>query len=99
VVSAICGLLSLVLLYPSGPMVGIVLFVIGTGIWVGVQHLGYHEFIELGRVAHRMMEQKKIIVNNPAICRARRCRNRRIPTPSGVCFERRLRRTTSTASS
>lgn len=70
VVSAGCGLLSLFLLYPSGPMVGIVLFVIGTGIWVGVQHLGYHEFVELGRVALRTMEQKKIIVNNVAIRRA-----------------------------
>lgn len=69
-VSAICGLLSLLLLYPSGPMVGVVLFVIGAGIWVGVQHLGYHEFVELGRVAHRTMEQKKIIVNNLAIRRA-----------------------------
>jgi UDP-GlcNAc:undecaprenyl-phosphate/decaprenyl-phosphate GlcNAc-1-phosphate transferase len=70
VVSAICGLLSLFLLYPSGPMVGIVLFVIGTGIWVGVQHLGYHEFVELGRVAHRTMDQKRIIVNDLAIRRA-----------------------------
>jgi len=70
VVSAICGLLSLFLLYPSGPMVGMVLFVIGAGVWVGVQHLGYHEFIELGRVAHRTIEQKRIIVNNLAIRRA-----------------------------
>lgn len=70
VVSAACGLLSLFLLYPSGPTVGIVLFVIGTGIWVGVQHLGYHEFGELSRMAHRTMEQKKIIVNNVAIRRA-----------------------------
>ena len=68
--SAICGMLSLFLLYPSGPTVGVVLFVIGAGIWVGVQHLGYHEFGELGRVAHRTMEQKKIIVNNLAIRRA-----------------------------
>src|SRR6185369_15568545 len=54
----------------SGPMVGIVLFVIGTGIWLGVQHLGYHEFFELGRVALRTLEQKKIIVHNLAIRRA-----------------------------
>jgi hypothetical protein len=46
--------------------------VLGAGIWVGVQHLGYHEFFELGRVAHRTMEQKKIIVNNLAIRRASR---------------------------
>ena len=70
VVSAICGMLSLFLLYPSGPMIGIVLFVIGTGVWIGVQHLGYHEFVELGRVALRTMEQKRIIVNNVAIRRA-----------------------------
>lgn len=70
VVSALCGMLSLILLSPSGSMVGIVLFVIGTGVWVGVQHLGYHEFVELGRVAHRTMEQKKIIVNNLSFRRA-----------------------------
>ena len=69
-VSAVLGLLSLFLLYPSGSLVGIVLFVIGAGVWVGVQHLGYHEFLELGRVAHRTMEQKKIIVNDLAIRRA-----------------------------
>ena len=70
VVSAACGLLSLFLLYPSGPMVGIVLFVIGAGVWLGVQHLGYHEFLELGRVAHRTIEQKRIIVNDLTIRRA-----------------------------
>jgi UDP-GlcNAc:undecaprenyl-phosphate GlcNAc-1-phosphate transferase len=70
VVSAICGLLSLFLLYPSGPTVGIVLFVIGAGIWVGVQRLGYHEFGELSRMAHRTVEQKRIIVNNLGIRRA-----------------------------
>jgi hypothetical protein len=69
-VSAVCGMLSLFLLYPSGSLVGIVLFVIGAGVWVGVQHLGYHEFVELGRVAHRTIEQKKIIVNNLTIRRA-----------------------------
>ena len=37
-----------------------------------MQHLGYHEFFELGRVAHRTIEQKKIIVNNLAIRRASR---------------------------
>ena len=70
VVSAACGLLSLFLLYPSGPMLGIVLFVIFAGVWLGVQHLGYHEFFELGRVAVRTIEQKRIIVNNVAIRRA-----------------------------
>lgn len=69
-VSAVCGLLSLFLIYPSGSLVGIVLFVIGAGVWVGVQQLGYHEFIELGQAAHRTIGQKKIIVNNLTIRRA-----------------------------
>jgi UDP-GlcNAc:undecaprenyl-phosphate GlcNAc-1-phosphate transferase len=71
-VSALCGLLSLFLLYPSGPTVGIVLFVVGAGIWMGVQHLGYHEFFELKRMAQRTIDQKKIMRNNLAIRRAMR---------------------------
>ncbi len=69
-VSAICGLLSLFLLAPGGAPVAVVLFVLGAGIWIGVQHLGYHEFYELRRVANRTMSQKRIIVNNLSIRRA-----------------------------
>jgi UDP-GlcNAc:undecaprenyl-phosphate GlcNAc-1-phosphate transferase len=69
-VSAVFALLSVFLLYPGGTTVGMVLFVTGAIIWTGVQHLGYHEFVELGRVASRTFEQKRIIVNNLAIRRA-----------------------------
>ncbi len=69
-VSAACGLLSLFLLNPNGGTVGIVLFVLGVGVWIGVQHLGYQEFFELGRVAQRTIEQKRIIANNLAIRKA-----------------------------
>ena len=69
-VSAICGLLSLFLLTPGGGSTGIVLFVLGIGVWIGVQHLGYHEFFELGRIAQRTLEQKRIIINNVAIRKA-----------------------------
>jgi UDP-GlcNAc:undecaprenyl-phosphate GlcNAc-1-phosphate transferase len=69
-VSAIFGLLSLLLLYPGTATVGVVLLVLGVGIWIAVQHLGYHEFNEIGRVAHRTIEQKRVIVNNLAIRRA-----------------------------
>ncbi|HKV42049.1 MAG TPA: MraY family glycosyltransferase, partial [Blastocatellia bacterium] len=69
-VSACFGLLSLLLLNPGGPTVGIVLFVLGAGIWLGVQQLGYHEVFELRRVARRAMEQRKIIGNNLALRRA-----------------------------
>ena len=71
-VSALCGLLSIFLLYPAGSTLGIVLAVLGVGIWVGVQSLGYHEFFELGRVAQRTIDQKRIIINNLAVRRASR---------------------------
>ncbi len=69
-VSAVFGLLSALLLYPGGPAMGVVLFVIGVGIWVGVQHLNYPEFFELHRLARRTLEQKQVIVNNLAFRRA-----------------------------
>jgi len=69
-VSAIFGLLSALLLYPGGPAIGVVLFVIGAGIWIGVQHLDYPEFFELHRIARRTLEQKQVIVNNLAFRRA-----------------------------
>ena len=68
-VSALFALLSLFLLWPSGDMLGLVLAVFGTGIWIGVQHLGYLEFGELRRVAHRTIE-RQILINNLAIRRA-----------------------------
>lgn len=69
-VSALFGLLSLFLWRPTGSSLGLVLAVLGTGIWLGVQHLGYLEFGELRRVAQRTMEQRQIVINNLAIRRA-----------------------------
>jgi UDP-GlcNAc:undecaprenyl-phosphate GlcNAc-1-phosphate transferase len=69
-VSAFFALLSLFLLWPTGSTLGLVLAVLGTGVWVGVQHLGYLEFGELRRVAQRTMEQRRIFINNLAIRRA-----------------------------
>ena len=69
-VSAIFALLSLFLLWPTGSTLGLVLAVLGTGIWIGVQHLGYLEFGELRRVALRTVEQPQIFINNLAIRRA-----------------------------
>jgi UDP-GlcNAc:undecaprenyl-phosphate GlcNAc-1-phosphate transferase len=69
-VSALFALLSLFLLWPGGSTLGLVLAVLGCGIWIGVQHLGYLEFGELRRVAHRTMEQRQIFINNLAIRRA-----------------------------
>jgi UDP-GlcNAc:undecaprenyl-phosphate GlcNAc-1-phosphate transferase len=69
-VSAVFGLLSLVLLLPGGGPVALVLIVFGGIVWVGVQHLGYHELIELRRVAQRTLDQKHVIVNNLSVRRA-----------------------------
>jgi UDP-GlcNAc:undecaprenyl-phosphate GlcNAc-1-phosphate transferase len=69
-VSAVFAMLSLFLLWPTGSSLGLVLAVIGIGIWIGVQHLGYLEFGELARVAHRTLNQPQIFVNNLAIRRA-----------------------------
>lgn len=69
-VSAVFALLSLFLLWPTGSTLGLVMAVLGTGIWIGVQHLGYLEFGEIRRVAQRTMEQRHIFVNNMAIRRA-----------------------------
>src|SRR5271170_1802423 len=68
-VSALFALLSLFLLWPTGDMLGLVLAALGTGVWMGVQRLGYMEFGELRRVAHRTME-RQILINNLAIRRA-----------------------------
>jgi len=69
-VSAVFAMLSLFLLWPTGSSLGLVLAVLGIGIWIGVQHLGYLELGELGRVAQRTFEQRQIVINNLAIRRA-----------------------------
>jgi len=68
-VSAIFALLSLFLLWPTERALGLVLAVLGTGVWIGVQHLGYLEFGELKRVAQRTIE-RQILINNLALRRA-----------------------------
>jgi len=69
-VSALFALLSLFLLWPVRNKLGLVLVVIGTCIFLGVQHLGYLEFWEIRRVAQRTIEQRGIFVNDLAIRRA-----------------------------
>ncbi|MGA9529837.1 MAG: MraY family glycosyltransferase [Terriglobales bacterium] len=69
-VSALFALLSLFLLWPTGSTLGLVLAVVGTGIWIGIQHLNYLEFGELRRVAQRTIDQRQIFINNLSIRRA-----------------------------
>jgi UDP-GlcNAc:undecaprenyl-phosphate GlcNAc-1-phosphate transferase len=69
-VSACFGLLSLLLLNPGGTVVATVLVVVGIGVLIGVQQLRYHEFLELGRVANRTLNQRHVIANDISIRRA-----------------------------
>ena len=69
-VSALFALLSLFLLWPTGSTVGLVLAVVGTGIWMGVQRLNYLEFGELRRVAQRTIDQRQIFINDLSVRRA-----------------------------
>jgi hypothetical protein len=69
-VSACFGLFSLLLLNPGGVAVASVLVVVGVGVLIGVQQLRYHEFLELGRVASRTLNQRHAIANGVSIRRA-----------------------------
>jgi UDP-GlcNAc:undecaprenyl-phosphate/decaprenyl-phosphate GlcNAc-1-phosphate transferase len=69
-VSAMFAMLSLFLLWPTGSTLGLVLAVVGTGIWLGLQRLNYLEFGELRRVAQRTIEQRQIVINNLSVRRA-----------------------------
>jgi len=69
-VSAVFAMLSLFLLWPTGSTLGLVLAVVGTGVWLGVQHLNYLEFGELRRVAQRTIDQRQIFINNLSVRRA-----------------------------
>jgi len=69
-ISACFGLLSLLLLNPGGTAVATVLVVVGIGVLIGVQQLRYHEFLELGRVASRTLNQRHVIANDISIRRA-----------------------------
>jgi UDP-GlcNAc:undecaprenyl-phosphate/decaprenyl-phosphate GlcNAc-1-phosphate transferase len=68
-VTACFALLSLVLLHDAA-MIALVLAMIGIGIALGVQYLGYVEFSELQYVWRRTAERKRVIANNVELRRA-----------------------------
>jgi len=69
-VSACFCLFSLLLLNPGGAALAAVLVVVGIGVLFGVQQLKYHEFLELGRVASRTLNQRHAIANGISVRRA-----------------------------
>src|SRR6266404_6277886 len=68
-VSAFFCLFSLLLLNPGGAALAAVLVVVGIGVLIGVQQLKYHEFLELGRVASRTLNQRHAIANGISVRR------------------------------
>ena len=68
-VTSCFALLSLVLLHDAA-MIALVLTIIGIGIVLGVQYLGYVEFSELQDVLRRTAERKRVIANNVEVRRA-----------------------------
>jgi UDP-GlcNAc:undecaprenyl-phosphate GlcNAc-1-phosphate transferase len=62
-VTAGFALLSLVLLHGAA-MLALVLTVIGIGVWLGVQQLGYAEFSELHDLIQRTRDRKQFVANN-----------------------------------
>ena len=69
-VSACFCLFSLLLLNPGGAVLAAVLLLVGICVLVGVQQLRYHEFLELGRVANRTLNQRHAIANGVSVRRA-----------------------------
>jgi UDP-GlcNAc:undecaprenyl-phosphate/decaprenyl-phosphate GlcNAc-1-phosphate transferase len=68
-VAAAFGILSLTLLH-GDMMIGVVLFLIGLGVWLGVQQLNYLEVYELAAVTRRMRRRKRLTANNLHVRRA-----------------------------
>lgn len=54
----------------GGAALAAVLLVVGIGVPIGVQQLRYHEFLELGRVASRTLNQRRVIANGISVRRA-----------------------------
>jgi UDP-GlcNAc:undecaprenyl-phosphate GlcNAc-1-phosphate transferase len=69
-VSACFGVLSLSLLHPASIRVSLVLIMVGTGVFIGIRELHYHEFLELGHAANRTLNQRHVIANDIVIRRA-----------------------------
>jgi UDP-GlcNAc:undecaprenyl-phosphate GlcNAc-1-phosphate transferase len=63
-VSAVYALVSLLMIDSPARLIGLTLLVFGVSAWLGIQHLGYHEFGEVGRFFQRSLQQRAVIMNN-----------------------------------
>ncbi|MCS7081119.1 MAG: undecaprenyl/decaprenyl-phosphate alpha-N-acetylglucosaminyl 1-phosphate transferase [Chloracidobacterium sp.] len=61
---AFFALVSLLAYNSPNRLLGLILLTLGIVVWIAVQHLGYHEFGEIGRVIQRSLNQRSIIAHN-----------------------------------
>ncbi|OYT72066.1 MAG: hypothetical protein CFK52_06110 [Chloracidobacterium sp. CP2_5A] len=61
---AFFALMSLLAYNSPNRLLGLILLTLGIVVWMAVQHFGYHEFGEIGRVIQRSLNQRVIIANN-----------------------------------
>jgi UDP-GlcNAc:undecaprenyl-phosphate GlcNAc-1-phosphate transferase len=66
-VSALYALLSLLMIDSSMQWMGVVFLIFGFSAWLGLQHLGYYEFGEVGRLFYKSLRQRKVIIHNVQI--------------------------------
>lgn len=62
--SAFFALMSLLAHNSPNRLLGLILLTLGIVVWITVQHLGYHEFGEIGRAIQRSLNQRSVIANN-----------------------------------
>lgn len=65
--SAGFALLSLLLVPPTGPVEAAIFVVAGVVVWIAVQRLDIPELLELRRILHRGLQQRRAIANNVRI--------------------------------
>jgi UDP-GlcNAc:undecaprenyl-phosphate GlcNAc-1-phosphate transferase len=63
-ICAIFALFSLLFLNPQGKVMGLALFAVGFCIFLGIQHLGYHEVHELAYTLSKVMRQRHTFARN-----------------------------------
>lgn len=63
-VSAVYALVSLLFIDSPIRLVGFIMLVFGVSAWIGIQHLDYHEFGEIGRLFQRSLLQRTVMINN-----------------------------------
>jgi UDP-GlcNAc:undecaprenyl-phosphate GlcNAc-1-phosphate transferase len=69
-VSALFAGMSLLLINRGGKSLSLALVIVGAVAWIALERLGYVEVAELHSVAHRTIEQGRIMTNNLSIRRA-----------------------------